>query len=290
MLAPHLTVAENLCLGRLPRNRFGFVDWTAARKEASTPWRGSASTSIPTPGSTRSAWRKGRWWRSPARCRAMPGSSFSTSRPPCSAAPSLTSSSTSSGTSPPEGVSFIYISHRLQEVFRICDRVTVLRDGAVVGTRDIGDVDPPSLIRMMVGRQLADIYPARNRRPGAERIVRARPRPAGRASRHRPRHSRRRDPRHLRHGRFRTYRTDAGTDRRRRRRLRILQSAGVANARPRNPREAIAAGMVLLPEDRKTEGCFLPQSVAFNITISRLRAIRNGAFSAKAANATSWRS
>ena len=69
-----------------------------------------------------------------------------------------------------EGVSFIYISHRLQEVFRICDRVTVLRDGALVGTRAVGEVDPPALIRMMVGRQLADIYPARQRRPGKQML------------------------------------------------------------------------------------------------------------------------
>ena len=41
-----------------------------------------------------------------------------------------------------EGVAFIYISHRLQEVFAICDRVTVLRDGAVVGTRPVDEVDP----------------------------------------------------------------------------------------------------------------------------------------------------
>ena len=80
-----------------------------------------------------------RWWRSPARCRATPASSSSTSRRPCSAAPSSTSSSTSSGGSRLEGVAFVYISHRLREVFAICDRVTVLRDGAVVGTRDIAD-------------------------------------------------------------------------------------------------------------------------------------------------------
>ena len=65
-----------------------------------------------------------------------------------------------------QGVSFIYISHRLQEVFRICDRVTVLRDGAVVGTRDVAYVTQPDLVRMMVGRQLTDIYPSRERRPG----------------------------------------------------------------------------------------------------------------------------
>ena len=53
MLAPHLTVAENLFLGRLPKNRFGLVDWRGgAGAAASRRWRGSASTSIPARGST----------------------------------------------------------------------------------------------------------------------------------------------------------------------------------------------------------------------------------------------
>jgi ribose transport system ATP-binding protein len=47
---------------------------------------------------------------------------------------------------------------------------------------------------------------------------------------------------------------------------------------PSSPRAAIAAGILLLPEDRKTEGCFLPQSVAFNVTVSRLESIRQMGF------------
>src|ERR1700722_10931565 len=52
------------------------------------------------------------------------------------------------------GVSIIYVSHRMDEIFRICDRTTVLRDGASVGTRTIAETSPDELIRMMVGRDI----------------------------------------------------------------------------------------------------------------------------------------
>jgi ABC-type sugar transport system ATPase subunit len=57
-----------------------------------------------------------------------------------------------------EGVSFIYISHHLSEIFRIADRVTVLRDGQMAGTFGIGDVDEESLVKRMVGRELTNMY------------------------------------------------------------------------------------------------------------------------------------
>ena len=57
------------------------------------------------------------------------------------------------------GTSIVYISHKLSEVFRICDRVTVLRDGAYIGTKDINEVTEESLIAMMVGRSITNIYP-----------------------------------------------------------------------------------------------------------------------------------
>jgi len=52
------------------------------------------------------------------------------------------------------GVSIIYISHRMEEIFEIADRVTVLRDGQLVGTHDIGELDQQKIIQMMVGRDL----------------------------------------------------------------------------------------------------------------------------------------
>ena len=57
------------------------------------------------------------------------------------------------------GVTIIYISHRMEEIFRIADTVTVLRDGFHVDTLPVTDVDRPKLIAMMVGRDLANEYP-----------------------------------------------------------------------------------------------------------------------------------
>ena len=61
-----------------------------------------------------------------------------------------------------EGISFIYISHHLKEIFEIADRVTVLRDGCYVGTRDVSDVTEEQLVQMMVGRELVDMYGRRD--------------------------------------------------------------------------------------------------------------------------------
>jgi ribose transport system ATP-binding protein len=66
------------------------------------------------------------------------------------------------------GVGIIYVSHRLDEIFAIADRITVLKDGQLVGTVNTPDTDRPALVRMMVGRkQLEDLYPP----PSAEHVV-----------------------------------------------------------------------------------------------------------------------
>ena len=59
------------------------------------------------------------------------------------------------------GVGVIYISHRLEEIFALADRVTVLRDGESVGTCRVGEISESTLIRMMVGREMNQIYPPR---------------------------------------------------------------------------------------------------------------------------------
>ena len=58
-----------------------------------------------------------------------------------------------------EGVGIVYISHRLQEIFTICDRVTVMRDGQFVAESATSDLNEESLIELMVGRKLQDLYP-----------------------------------------------------------------------------------------------------------------------------------
>ena len=67
-----------------------------------------------------------------------------------------------------QGVSVIYISHRLEEIMDICDSVTVLKDGTYVDTQPIENVSKDILISMMVGREMSDIYNIRHFKPGKE--------------------------------------------------------------------------------------------------------------------------
>ena len=65
-----------------------------------------------------------------------------------------------------QGVAVVYVSHKLEEVFAVADRITVLRDGAAVGTVMAQSVDQAALIEMMVGRKLTDMFPPKDRTPG----------------------------------------------------------------------------------------------------------------------------
>jgi ribose transport system ATP-binding protein len=64
------------------------------------------------------------------------------------------------------GVSIIYISHRMEEIFSICDRITVMRDGKTVDTKAIPETDFDEVVRKMVGRELTERFPKRNPNPG----------------------------------------------------------------------------------------------------------------------------
>ncbi|CAM4349738.1 sugar ABC transporter ATP-binding protein [Bacillus manliponensis] len=61
-----------------------------------------------------------------------------------------------------EGVSFVYISHRMEEIFSVCDAITILRDGEYVGTRAIPETSFDEVVSMMVGRSIGERYPVRN--------------------------------------------------------------------------------------------------------------------------------
>jgi len=58
-----------------------------------------------------------------------------------------------------QGTAIIYISHRMEEIFKICDRITVMRDGQYVGTDTVKNLDENKLIKMMVGREITDVFP-----------------------------------------------------------------------------------------------------------------------------------
>ena len=57
-----------------------------------------------------------------------------------------------------DGLGIVYISHRMAEIYELADRVSVLRDGSYVGTLDRADINPETLVRMMVGRKLDSFY------------------------------------------------------------------------------------------------------------------------------------
>lgn len=73
-----------------------------------------------------------------------------------------------------QGVAIVYVSHRMKEIFEIADKVTVLRDGHKVATQPIGEVTEQSLIQMMVGKEVQQLYPVRKQPHGKEIVLKVR--------------------------------------------------------------------------------------------------------------------
>ena len=168
-----------------------------------------------------------------------------------------------------QGIGVIYISHRLNEIFEIADRVTVLRDGGHVGTKPIGEFTRDSMIELMVGRSLDQEFPKAAAELGEERLV-VRGLSRGRRVREVSFGVRRGEVLGLTGlvgaGRTETARLIFGADRR---------EAGIITLdgktlRLGSPREAVAAGICLLTEDRKTQGLVLGQSVRENFGLPNL--------------------
>ena len=167
------------------------------------------------------------------------------------------------------GLGILYISHRLDEVLAIADRVAILRDGRNVGTLAIRDVTRRDLIERMVGRELKDEFPPRRTNPGAVRLeVRGLRR--GKAVRDVSFDLRRGEILGLAGlvgaGRTETARLLFGADARDAGEIRL---EGVP-LEIRSPRDAIAAGLGLLTEDRKLQGLVLGHSVRENFALPNL--------------------
>jgi len=69
-----------------------------------------------------------------------------------------------------KGVTVIYISHRLEEIYRICDKVTVLRDGKIIGTEDVKKLTHQELIKMMINRDISQVFPETECKAGMEAL------------------------------------------------------------------------------------------------------------------------
>jgi D-xylose transport system ATP-binding protein len=182
------------------------------------------------------------------------------------------------------GVACVFISHKLDEVFAVADRITVLRDGTGQGTLEVAATDAGEVIHRMVGRQIEDYYPRRRTERGdvllAVRGLTVAPPRSGGVQLH-----------------------DLGFEVRGGEVLGIggLMGAGRSellmhllglwgtrcagtvqldgeDLMVRNPREALARGLALVTEDRKRYGLIPEQGVAFNVSLSSLPDMRRGAF------------
>lgn len=168
------------------------------------------------------------------------------------------------------GMGVVYVSHRLEEIFEVANRVTVLRDGRHVGTAPIAQVTRQRLIEMMVGRTLDQEFPKRPANLGEE-LLQVTHLTRGRAVRDVSFSIRRGEVLGLTGlvgaGRTELARLIFGADRLESGSMRL----GGREFRPRSPREAIAAGVCLLTEDRKAEGLVLGRSVLENFGLPNLR-------------------
>ena len=189
-----------------------------------------------------------------------------------------------------DGIGIIYISHRLEEVFALADRVTVLRDGGTVSTRTASQADRGAVIRDMVGREIADLFPRRAPKLGEVRL-RARGLTARGAG-------------GLRELSDISFEVRAGE---------VLGIGGLMGAgrselllhlfgawgervsgtleldgralEPESPAQALAAGLALVAEDRRRQGLVLDHSVGFNLSLSTLDRLARGGLIDAAAEA-----
>ncbi len=179
------------------------------------------------------------------------------------------------------GVSVIYVSHRLEEIFQIAHRVTVMRNGQVVATQPIQALDQARLIRLMTGRPLEIAFPPSQAQPG-EPVLQAVDLQGDRVQG---------VSFALRRGEvlgvaglvgagrsellrmiFGASPVQAGT-------LSIRREDGaLAPVRPRSPQEAFRLGIALVPEERRSQGLILSRPIFENITLTHLARFARGGF------------
>lgn len=171
-----------------------------------------------------------------------------------------------------KGVTVVYVSHRLDEIFKICDRATVLKDGKKVGTVDVSSMTPDSIVTMMVGRKLEEQFPKKHVVPGemaleVENLSRG--------------HMVKGVSFNVRHGeilgiyglvgagRTEAMRAIFGADRKDSGTIKVDGK----KAEIRSPRDAVKLGISLVPEDRRGQGVIVELPVKDNISLASLKGL-----------------
>jgi ribose transport system ATP-binding protein len=173
------------------------------------------------------------------------------------------------------GCTIVYISHRLDEIFSLCDRVTVLRDGGKIATLPISETDVPRLVSLMVGREMKETFPPRERKVTDEVVLEAKDLKGNgvKGVSFQARRgeilgfgglvgSGRSETAQLLFG---ARRPDSGE---------IILNGAKADFKSAG--DAVDAGVALVPEDRKREGLLLDAAVEENISLAVLPRISRG--------------
>ena len=269
-LADNLDVAGNVYLGREPR-RFGFVDDKKMRADAQKLLdRLGADFNADTPVEALSLGQKqlveiAKALSLDARLLIMDEPTSSLSAHESEALFQVIADLKA------RGLSILYISHRLGEVTRIADRVVALRDGRNAGELAKHEINHDAMVKLMVGRDFSQSFARSGRTPGDEAL-----RVTDLQTQANPEH---RVSFSVRRGEIVGMAGLVGSGR-----TEILRAlfgveppvAGEIRVHgkplsPQHPREAADAGLALVPEDRKALGVFLPESVAWNVSLAGLQ-------------------
>ncbi len=175
-----------------------------------------------------------------------------------------------------KGVTIIYISHRLEELFEVADRITVMRDGCYVGTENVEDIDRQKLIAMMAGREMKESFPTRKTEIGEE-VLRVE---------HLTGNGDTDISFNLYKGEVLGFAGLVGAGRTEL--MRVIYGANPAESgkifldgkevQIRSCSDAIRLGIGYIPEDRKNQGVFLRMSIKWNTVINNIRQYCKGIF------------
>jgi ABC-type sugar transport system ATPase subunit len=274
-LANDLSVAENIYVNREPRTRFGTVDFRAMERGAAELMNSLGINILPKElvGNLNIALRQmveiAKALLMDARVVVMDEPTSSLTEEEVETLLTLVRRLRTNG------VSVIYVSHRMREIYEIADRITVMRDGGVVGVREAKTTTPSEVVQMMVGRELVDLYGVRTAplELSAPPALEVRGLSAGTLL-HDVSFSVRPGEIVVLAGLIGAGRSDAamtifGA---------VKRTAGeiLVGQRPlalRTPTEAMEAGIGIVPEDRKHQGLFLGLPVRENISSASLPSI-----------------